>query len=160
MTTSIGQAAPNFTLYADNGDQVTLSELCGTPVVLAFFPAAFTGVCETELCSLRDSMGSYNDIDAKVLGISVDSRFVNAAFVAANQLNFQVLSDYTRSTIDAYGIRFADLADMPGYDVAQRSVFVIDATGTVSWRWLADNPGEQPPYDEVLAAVRELTSPA
>ena len=160
MTTSIGQPAPDFTLYADNGDQVTLSDLRGTPIVLAFFPAAFTGVCETELCSFRDSMSAYNDIEATVLGISVDSRFSNAAFVAANDLNFQILSDYTRCTIDAYGIRFSDLAGMSGYDVAQRSVFVVDAAGTVSWRWLADNPGDEPPYEEVLSAVRSLTSPA
>ena len=160
MTTSIGQPAPDFTLYADNGDKVTLSALQGAPVVLAFFPAAFTGGCETELCTFRDSMATYNDIDTTVFGISVDSRFANAAFAAANQLNFPILSDYTRSTIDAYGIRFPDLAGMPGYDVAQRSVFIIDASGTVAWRWLADNPGEAPPYEEVLSAVRGLTSPA
>ena len=103
---------------------------------------------------------AYEDIDATVLGISIDSRFSNAAFASAHHIEFPLLSDYTRSTIDAYDIRFPDLAGMPGYDVAQRSVFVIDATGTVVWRWLADNPGEEPPYDEVLSAVISLTSTA
>lgn len=160
MTTSIGQPAPDFTLYAHSGDLVTLSTLQGAPVVLAFFPAAFTGGCETELCTFRDAMATYNEIDATVFGICIDSRFANAAFAKVNDLNFQILSDYTKSTIDAYGIRFADLAGMPGYDVAQRSVFVVDASGTVAWRWLADNPGETPPYEDVLSAVRELTSTA
>lgn len=160
MPIDIGQPAPDFSLYASDGETVTLSELQGTPVVLAFFPAAFTGVCEAELCAFRDSMAAYEDIDATVLGISIDSRFSNAAFASAHHIEFPLLSDYTRSTIDAYDIRFPDLAGMPGYDVAQRSVFVIDATGTVVWRWLADNPGEEPPYDEVLSAVTSLTSTA
>jgi peroxiredoxin len=158
MNTSIGSPAPDFTLLATDGETVTLSEQRGSPVVLAFFPAAFTGVCETELCAFRDAIASFNDIGASVYGISVDSRFALAAFAQKNELNFTLLSDYNRSATDAYGIRFESLAGMSGYDVANRSVFVIDADGTLAWQWIADSLGDEPPYNDVQEAVASLAS--
>lgn len=157
---NIGTTAPNFTLYATDGETVTLSEQTGTPTVLVFFPAAFTGVCETEMCTFRDAMAAFNDIGATVYGISVDSRFAQAAFAEKNNLNYTLLSDYNRTATDAYGIRFADLAGMEGYDVANRSVFVIDAAGNLAWQWIAESLGDEPPYDEVQAAVGALTAGA
>ena len=156
MPVEIGQVAPNFSLYSDAGETVTLQELRGSPVVLAFFPAAFTGVCEQELCTLRDSMAAFNDLGATVLGISVDSRFSNAAFAKQLGLEFSILSDYSRSTVDAYDIRFHDLAGMDGYDTANRAVFVLDSQGTVTWSWIADHPGNEPPYEEVKSAIAAL----
>ena len=156
MPIEMGQKAPNFSLYSDAGKTVTLSELRGAPVVLAFFPAAFTGVCEQELCTLRDSLAAFNDLGATVLGISVDSRFSNAAFAEQLGLEFRLLSDYSRSTIDAYDVRFKNLAGMEGYDSANRCVFVIDADGIVAWSWIAETPGNEPPYAEVQAAVVAL----
>ena len=150
---NIGTTAPDFTLYADDGNSITLSEQRSSPTVLAFFPAAFTGVCETEMCAFRDAIAAFNEIDATVYGISVDSRFALAAFARQNELNFSLLSDYTRSTIDAYDIRFEGLAGMDGYDVANRSVFVIDTAGTITWQWIAESLGDEPPYDEVQAAI-------
>lgn len=160
MPIETGQAAPEFSLYSDAGEIVTLNEFRGSPVILAFFPAAFTGVCEQELCTLGDSQAAFNDLGAKVLGICVDSRFVNAAFASHMGLKYPILSDYTRSTIDAYGIRLNNLAGMDGYDTANRCVFVVDADGTVAWSWIADHPGTEPPYDEVQSAVAALGSKA
>ena len=146
MTVETGQMAPDFALYDGDGNLVKLSEMKGAPVIVAFFPAAFTGVCETELCTFRDSMSAFDDMGAKVVGISVDSRFANAAFAAANNLSFPILSDYNREAIKSWDLVFPDLAGMPGYDVARRSVYVIDADGKVAWCWLSDSPGDEPPY--------------
>ncbi|MCH2140738.1 MAG: peroxiredoxin [Phycisphaerales bacterium] len=148
-----GTTAPDFTLYAHDGETVTLSDHRGSTVLLAFYPAAFTGVCETELCTFRDSMANFNDLGVTVYGISVDSRFANAAFAEKNDLTFTLLSDYNREVTDAYGIRFNDLAGMPGYDVSNRSVFVIDGEGRLAWQWIADSLGDQPPWDDVRAAA-------
>ena len=156
MPIETGQQTPGFELFDHEGNTVKLSDMTGTPVVVAFFPAAFTGVCETELCTFRDAMASFNEIDAKVVGISVDSRFANAAFAAANDLNFPLLSDYNRETIKAWDLVFPDLAGMSGYDVARRSVYVIDADGKVAWCWLSDSPGDEPPYAEVQEAAKSL----
>ena len=96
------------------------------------------------------------DVGAAVVGISVDSRFANAAFAAANNLEFPILSDHDRSTIKAWDLVFPDLAGMAGYDVARRSVYVLDADGKVAWCWLSDSPGDEPPYDEVMKATESL----
>tara|TARA_Y100000589_G_C27111405_1_gene612386 strand:- start:307 stop:798 length:492 start_codon:yes stop_codon:yes gene_type:complete len=157
MTVETGQMAPDFALYDGDGNLVKLSEMKGAPVIVAFFPAAFTGVCETELCTFRDSMSAFDDMGAKVVGISVDSRFANAAFAAANNLSFPILSDYNREAIKSWDLVFPDLAGMPGYDVARRSVYVIDADGKVAWCWLSDSPGDEPPYEEVKQAASALT---
>ncbi|MDG2424671.1 MAG: peroxiredoxin [Phycisphaerales bacterium] len=156
MPLDTGQAAPDFALYDGDGNTIKLSDMAGSPVVVAFFPAAFTGVCEKELCTFRDSMSAFDDIGAKVVAVSVDSRFANAAFAAANNLTFPILSDYNRETIKSWDLVFPDLAGMAGYDVARRSVYVIDGTGNVSWCWLSDSPGDEPPYDEVQQAVTAL----
>src|SRR5687768_14441788 len=100
----VGGKAPGFTLVNNKREQVSLDSLKGKNVVLAFFPAAFTGVCEKELCTFRDSLASLNDMNATVLGISVDSPFANNAFAEKNQLNFPLLSDYARTAVKAYGV--------------------------------------------------------
>ncbi|MCH2138922.1 MAG: redoxin domain-containing protein [Phycisphaerales bacterium] len=157
---NIGSPVPDFTLHATDGSTVTLSEQRGVPVVLAFFPAAFTGVCETELCTFRDGMAAFNDSGATVYGIAVDSRFALAAFAEKNDINYPLLSDYARTATDAYNIRFSGLAGMDGYDVANRSVFVVDGEGNLAWQWIAESLGDEPPYDEVQAAVAACTSNA
>ena len=152
----IGSDAPDFTLPDHKREAVTLSSLRGKNVVLAFFPAAFTGVCEKELCTFRDAVAQFNDIDASVFGVSVDAPFSNAAFAEKNGLNFQILSDYARKAVNAYGIAHDDFAGMAGYTAAKRSVFVVDKEGKLRWSWVADNPGQEPDYDAVQSAVKAL----
>jgi peroxiredoxin len=152
----IGSHAPDFSLLDNKRQKVELSGLRGKNVVLAFFPAAFTPTCEKELCTFRDALAAFNDLDAAVYGICVDAPFANAAFADKNGLNFPILSDYARTATHAYGVAHDDFANMPGYTASKRSVFVIDKEGTLRYSWVAPNPGVEPNYDEVKAAVEAL----
>ena len=145
--------APDFSLLDQNNNMVSGSDFKGQRVVLVFFPAAFTGVCTTEMCTFQDNLSGLNDANVIVLGICVDARFSNAAFAEKNGLTFPILSDYTRSTVEAYGVALHDFAGMPGYTASERAVFIVDEDGDVMWKWVGENPGLQPDYDAVLAAV-------
>ncbi|MEE2751157.1 MAG: peroxiredoxin [Myxococcota bacterium] len=149
----LGSQAPDFTLINNEKNHVTLSGLRGQKVVLAFFPAAFTGVCSKEMCTFRDSMASFNDVGATVFGISVDAPFSTDAFAKANDLNFHLLSDHDRSTVKAYGVALNNFGGMNGYIAAQRAVFVVDESGSVAYEWVAPNPGVEPDYEAVKAAA-------
>jgi peroxiredoxin len=149
----VGAAAPAFSLFDHARQPVTLEGLRGSKVVIAFFPAAFTGVCEKELCTFRDSLADLNSLNAKVLGISVDAPFSNAAFANKNGINFPILSDYARAAVNAYGVAHDDFAGMPGYTAAKRSVFIVDESGTVTYEWIAPNPGVEPDYAAVKSAL-------
>ena len=149
----IGQTAPDFTLLDPAREAVSLSDFRGKKVVIAFFPGAFTGVCTQEMCAFRDNLTNFNDLGAVVLGICVDSPFANGEFTTKNELNFKILSDYSRSTTQAYGIPFDNFAGMEGYVSANRAVYVLDENGVVTYQWLAPNLGTEPNYDEVKAAV-------
>lgn len=156
MPLSNGDAAPNFTLRSTDGDTVSLADQRGSAVVLAFFPASFTGVCQTEMCTFRDSLAKFNDLNAKVFGVSVDPPFSQAEFHKQNKLNFPLLSDFNGNTVNAYGVTLENLAGIEGYNVAQRSVFVIDASGNVAWSWVSDSPLNEPNYDDVQSALAAL----
>ena len=156
MPLSNGDAAPNFTLRSTDGDTVSLADQRGSAVVLAFFPASFTGVCQTEMCTFRDSLAKFNDLNAKVFGVSVDPPFSQAEFHKQNKLNFPLLSDFNGNTVDAYGVTLENLAGIEGYNVAQRSVFVIDGNGNVAWSWVSDSPLNEPNYDDVQSALAAL----
>ncbi len=149
----VGTKAPEFNLLKNKADRVSLASLRGKKVVLAFFPAAFTSVCEKELCSFRDSLAELNGLDATVLGISVDAPFSNVAFAEKNKLTFPVLSDYTREATRAYDVALDDFAGMVGYTAAKRAVFVVDKEGVIRYAWVGPNPGVEPDYDAVKKAV-------
>ncbi len=152
----VGTKAPEFSLFKTKTDKVTLSELRGKKVVLAFFPAAFTSVCEKELCTFRDSLAELNGLDATVLGISVDGPFSNVAFAEKNKLTFPVLSDYAREATQAYGVALENFAGLPGYTASKRAVFVVDREGVVRYAWEGPNPGVEPDYDAVKKAVASI----
>ncbi len=149
---SIGEKAPEFNLIDQTNKSISLSEYRGRRVILAFFPAAFTGVCTEEMCQFEQSSLVSTDSDVAVLGVCSDSRFANAAFAEKNEISFPILSDYTRSTIGAYGVALHDFAGMAGYTASERAVFIVDEQGDVMWKWVGENPGVQPNYDEVIAA--------
>ncbi|MBK8014817.1 MAG: peroxiredoxin [Deltaproteobacteria bacterium] len=152
----VGTKAPDFKAFDHKREEVSLTTIAGKNAVLAFFPAAFTGVCEKELCTFRDSMARLNDMNAVVLGVSVDGPFANAAFAERNNLNFRLLSDYSRTMVKAFDVAHDDFAGMPGYTAAKRSVFVLDAEGVVRYAWVAPEPKVEPNYDEVQAALAAL----
>ena len=150
---NVGDSAPNFTLKDTGTEDISLSSLHGKKVILAFFPAAFTPVCEKELCAFRDALSSLNDANATVLGICVDAPFANGAFAKKNELNFPILSDYSRSTVQAYGVALENFANLPGYTVSNRAVFVVDEEGRITYAWVGENLGVEPNYEEVKSHV-------
>jgi peroxiredoxin len=152
----IGSPAPEFSLLDSTRAAKSLDDFKGRSTVLAFYPGAFTGVCDKEMCAFRDSMAELNELNAHVVGISVDSPFANAAFASRHGLEFPLLSDFTRGTIKTYGVLLSDFAGVSGYDVAQRSVFVLDADGVVRYKWIAESPGIEPDYNEVKAELAKL----
>jgi peroxiredoxin len=156
MAVRVGDKAPDFTLVDTDKKARSLSEFLGKKTVLAFFPGAFTGVCTKEMCTFRDSMSRFNELNAQVVGISVDAPFSNKAFAAQNNLQFPILSDYGRSAVKAYGIVLDDFAGLTGYSTAKRSVFVLDKGGVVRYAWVTDNPGVEPNYDEVSKSLSSI----
>lgn len=153
MAITIGQAAPDFMLHDSDKNKVTLSELKGKNVVLLFFPQAFTGVCTKELCSIRDGISAYNDVNAQVLGISVDSVFTLAKFKELEGYNFPLLSDFNKTVSELYDTIYQDwILDMKG--VSKRSAFVIDKDGIVRYAEVLESAGDLPNFEAVMAALQ------
>lgn len=156
MPVEVGHQAPDAILVNQDRKQVKISDLRGRPTVLAFFPAAFTGVCTREMCHLRDDLSRFNAMGAQVVGISADTPFVQAEFAKQHHLTFTLLSDFNHQAMKAYGVydsNFLGLLD----GIAKRSVFVLDRDGKVVYAWVSDNPGVEPPYEEVEAAVKRAS---
>jgi peroxiredoxin len=155
MAVDIGATAPDFTLPNQDREPVTLSQtLARGPVVLAFFPAAFSGTCTAELCTLRDSMTELNQLSAQVLGVSVDTFFALKAWGDSQQLNFPLLSDFNRDVIRKYDVVNPDMIGLR--DIAKRSVFVIDRRGVVRHREVLDDARNEPDYAKLKQAVASL----
>lgn len=160
MSLSVGDRFVDVTLYDSNREKKSLSSfLASGPLVIAFFPGAFTGVCDKEACSLRDSMARYSEIGASVVGISIDGPFALKEFASKYQLNYTLLSDFQHTAVNAYGVPFSNLGGVEGYIVANRAVFIVDTDGVIRYAWTASpNPGVEPNYDELVSAVAALKS--
>ena len=154
---NLNETAPDFNLKNTEKNDIALSSYKGKTVVLAFYPGAFTGVCDTEMCSLKDSMDSFNDLNATVLGISVDSPWANAEFAKKYEINFNLLSDYNRDVSKAYNMIFNGLGGLEGYECSNRGVIIIDGEGLIQYRWVAENPGVEPNYSEIIEKVKSLS---
>lgn len=154
MSVDVGSTAPDFTLINHDRQPVTLSAQRGKPVVLAFFPAAFSSVCAKELCTFRDSMARLGQADAQVYGISVDTFFTLKAFHDHEKLSFPLLSDFNKQVIRNYGVFNEDMIGLKG--IAKRAVFVIDKNGVVRHREVLDDARNEPNYDAVFAALSTL----
>jgi peroxiredoxin len=150
----VGDKAPDFTLMNQDRQPVTLSALRGKPIVLAFFPAAFSSVCTKELCTFRDSLARLNQADAQVFGISVDTFFTLKAFQTDQKLTFPLLSDFNKQAIRDYGVFNEDMIGLKG--IAKRSVFVIGKDGTVRHRQVLDDARNEPDYEKVFSALKTL----
>ncbi|MEM7571717.1 MAG: peroxiredoxin [Bacteroidota bacterium] len=152
MSVNVGDKAPSFTLFSDEKKAVNLSDYQGQPVVLLFFPLAFTGVCTAELCSMRDAMAEYNDLNTQVLALSVDSVFTLEQFKQKEGFNFPLLSDFNKEVSRLYGSLYEEFVmEMRG--VSKRSAFVIDADGIVRYAEVLDNAGDQPNFAEIKATL-------
>ncbi len=156
----VGEKAPDFTLIGMDMKPRSLGGFRGKNVVLAFFPGAFTSVCRKELCTLRDTIAKLEELDAQVLGISVNDPFTNKAFHEQNMLNFPLLSDYNREVLEKYGVAQRDFAGLRGYTAAKRSIFVLDRDVVVRYVWVSEDPGVEPDYDEIKGALEEISGEA
>lgn len=151
-----GDKAPDFTLFDSDKRQVSLADLHnGKNAVLLFFPLAFTSVCTTELCSVRDNMERYNSLNANVVGISVDSPFTLAKFKEQEKLNFPLLSDFNKEVATAYGAIYDDFVlGMKG--VAKRAAFVIDKNGTIRYAEVLESAGDLPNFEAIRQTLESL----
>lgn len=152
----LGNKAPDFNLFDTDRKERSLNEFKGKKVVLAFFPGAFTGPCTKEMCTFRDSMANLNNLNAQIIGVSVDAPFSNKVFSDVNKLNFPILSDYTRNVSAKYGGVYNDFVGLQGYSASKRSVFVIDQTGVVKYKWVSEDPGKEPPYEEITKILNSF----
>jgi peroxiredoxin len=154
MAMNVGSKAPEFTLFDTNKKPRQLSEFHGKKIVLAFYPGAFTGGCTKELCAFRDAMSNFNKLNAQIVGISVDSPFANNTFAAQNNLQFPLLSDFTREVCKQYCGIHEDFAGIKGYSASKRAVFIVDPNGTVTYAWISENPGVEPDYNAIILALK------
>jgi peroxiredoxin len=147
MTPTIGQAAPDFTLPSTSGSKVKLSDLRGTPVMLAFFPLAFSSTCTEEFCTMRDDYSAFAGRKVKVLPISVDHTYSLKEYIAKHQLPVEMLSDFHREVSKQYGVF------MPERNFANRAYFLIDEQGVLRWSHVEENPSHRRENRELLAAI-------
>ncbi len=155
MAIEIGKPAPDFTLRDTEKQKVTLSDYKGKNVVLLFYPLAFTSVCTRELCETRDNLTFYNNMNAEVLGISVDSLFSQKKFKEEQNLNFTLLSDFNKTTITAYDCIYDHwYNDMDG--VGKRASFVIDKEGLVRYAEVLEDSGAYPDFDAIKKTLEGI----
>lgn len=155
MPIQVGQQAPDFTLRSSDKQDVRLSDLKGKNVVLLFYPLAFTGVCTTELCSLRDNIAVYDGLDAQVLAVSVDSIYTLGKFKEEQGYNFPLLSDFNKDVSAAYDSLYENFGyGMKG--VSKRSAFVIDKEGVVRYAEVLEDAGKIPDFEAVKGTLAGL----
>lgn len=148
---SVGDLAPDVTLPATDGSSVTLSSFRGKQnVLLAFFPAAFSGVCTEEMCAFDEDLSQFASRDVAVIPVSVDSIFALKEFKAKHQMSLDLLSDSRHAAATAYGVL------MPERLVARRSYFLVDKQGVVRWARVEEQNIERRQNDELLAAIAAL----
>jgi peroxiredoxin len=149
MGLNIGDTAPGFELPDTELKMRTLKEFKGKKIVLSFFVAASSPVCESELCTFRDSWEEISKLGAQVIAISNDGPFANKAFAEKNRFNFPVLADYTSKVIRDYNVLMPDLLHIKDYNAAKRSVFVIMEDGKIGYKWVSEDPLKEPNYEEI-----------
>jgi peroxiredoxin len=155
MSLQKGDKAPNFKLFNSDKQEISLSDYADKNVVILFFPLAFTGVCTAELCEMRDNMGSYTELNAEILAISVDSLFTLEKFKAEQKLPFNLLSDFNKEVSAAYGSLYENFVlGMKG--VSKRSAFVVDAEGIIQYAEVLESAGDLPNFTALQDALKSL----
>jgi peroxiredoxin len=153
MALKIGDQAPDFTLFSSELKEVKLSDFAGKKVIIHFFPMAFTGVCTTQLCTMRDNFGFYKGLNAEVLGISVDSPFTLAKFKEENNYQFPLLSDFNKEVSKAYDALYEEFVfNLKG--VSKRAAFVLDADHKIIYAEVLESAGDLPDFAAIDAVVK------
>lgn len=158
MTLNVGDQAPNFELVDTELKMRTLDEFKGKKIILSFFVAASSPVCETEMCTFRDSWDELSKLGAQVIAISNDGPFANKAFAEKNNLKFPILGDYKSKTIRDYDVLMPHLLHVKDYDAAKRSIFIVDENGEIVYKWVSDNPLVEPNYGEIRNKLNEINN--
>lgn len=152
MKLTIGQKAPVFKLFSSELKETSLSHYSGRKVVLHFFPMAFTGVCTTQLCTMRDTFGYYSDMGAEILAISVDSPFTLAKFKEDNNYQFPLLSDFNKEVSQAYGAYYDEFVfHLKG--VSKRAAFVLNENQNILYAEVLESAGDLPDFDAIRKAL-------
>ncbi len=155
MSCKIGDKAPGFSLFNSEKKLVNLSDFSGKNLIIHFFPMAFTGVCTTQLCTLRDDLNSYKKMNAEVVAISVDSPFALAKFKEQENYSFDLLSDFNKTTSEAYGAIYEEFVfGLKG--VSKRAAFVVDKEGIVQYAEVLENAGELPDFGKIKEVLTSL----
>ena len=164
MSIQVGDKAPDFSLVGlgEGGPEVVkLSEQIGEQnILLLFVPMAYTGVCTTEFCEISAGLGAYSDLNCKVLGISGDNPFAQAAWAEKEGITLKLLSDYDHKATEAYGIaydQFLPEKNLIMGGVPKRSAFLIDKNGVVQFAQVNDSPGDLPDFGAIKAKLAELS---
>lgn len=144
---AVGETAPDFTLPSTSGEKVTLSSLRGKPVMLAFFPLAFSETCTDELCEMRDQHDQFAGRSAAVLPISVDHIYSLKEYKAKHQMKVDLLSDFNREVSRAYGVLIEDRFH------SNRAYFLVDSEGIIRWEHVEQDPRERRPNHDLLSAI-------
>ena len=155
MSLNLNDKAPDFKLFNTQKQEVNLADFKGKNVVLLFFPLAFTSTCTAELCAIRDNYALYNNLNAVVYGISVDSLFVLGKFKEEQKLNFELLSDFNRDVSAAYGSLYSDfIFGMKG--VSKRSAFILDKEGIIKYMEILETASRQPNYEAMQNCLNSI----
>jgi glutaredoxin-dependent peroxiredoxin len=155
----LGQKAPEFALPDADKKTRALSEFTKQgPVILAFFPFAFSGTCDKEMCTFRDGFGALQTAGTQLVGVSVDSSYSLKAFAQTYNLQFPLLSDFNKKVVKLYGVLQDPWVGLDYKGVAKRATFVLDNRGILRHRWVTDVPSEEPPYAEVMKAAQRLAA--
>lgn len=159
MAISLGHKAPDFTLLSSTFEKVSLNDFRGQKnVVLLFFPLVNSSVCEKELCSTRDNLSQYEDLDAQVIAVSVDSHYALQLWNEKHNFKFPLLTDFNKEVSQQYGVLHDVFApgklDYKG--VSKRSAFVIDKDGIIKYAEVLENPGEEPNYKAIKESLQNI----
>lgn len=154
----VGEVAPIFSAKLTNGSEIKdfgFHEAVGKDnIVLAFLFGAFTPVCTNEMCSFRDSLGEFQKLRAKVYGVTVDTPYTLNAFIKANNLNIEMISDFNREAVRKYHVMYEDFRGLKG--ISKRAVFIIDKEGKIRYRWVTEDPKNPPSMDEIKRELKKL----
>jgi len=152
-----GKQAPGFSLYSSEKAKVNLSDFIGKEnILILFFPQAFTGICTNELCSVRDNISLYQNLNAQVIGISVDSVFTLAKFKELEKLNFPMLSDFNKEVSSLYGSIYESFTDMGMKGVSKRSAFIVDKQGIIQYAQVLESAGDIPDFNAINETLNRI----
>jgi glutaredoxin-dependent peroxiredoxin len=161
MAIEIGKKAPEFTLKSKNqtGEvkDISLGDYKGKNVILLFHPLAFTGVCTTEMCTISEGFEYYSQLNAVVLGISVDTVFTHEAWAKQNKITIPLLSDFNKEVCAKYGTLYPDGGFVLGMNgVSKRAAFIVDKEGIVRYAEILDDAGQLPDFEKIKEVLKSL----